>query len=165
MEEIKLESTSLLAYFYAKQGQYEPAKQILRKSLDKSSHLTFWHCKLLFQLSQIHAYENDFMSAANVLSAGADFASMGNAPYTRCLFILSKGMMLMVDRRFNEVRQVLIQAQQLLEAWQGNTFLKESLKVFFLTLQVCHHLNAGQVSFFYFLFIIASLIVFDLLSS
>ncbi|RWS18839.1 MAU2 chromatid cohesion factor-like protein, partial [Leptotrombidium deliense] len=70
---------------------------------------------------------------------------MSNSHYTRILFLLSKGMMLMIDRRLHEVHPVLTQAGQLVEAWQGSPQQKESLKVFFLVLQVCHHLNAGQV--------------------
>lgn len=51
----------------------------------------------------------------------------------------------MIDKRINEVHPVLNLAGQLVESWQGNVHLKEALKVFFLVLQVCHHLNAGQV--------------------
>lgn len=53
--------------------------------------------------------------------------------------------MLMIDKRINEVHPVLTLAGQLVETWPGNVHLKEALKVFFLVLQVCHHLNAGQV--------------------
>lgn len=136
----------MLASIYEKQNQLGLSKQILRKGLEESSHRVFWHCKLLFQLAQLHVIEHDFLSASNVLSAGADFAQMSEAYYTRILFLLSKGMMLMIDRRFAEAHPVLSLAQQLVEAWQGNIQQKESLKVFFLILQVCHHLNAGQVS-------------------
>lgn len=54
--------------------------------------------------------------------------------------------MLMIDRKLTEVHPVLSLAGQLVESWQGNTQLKEALKVFFLVLQVCHHLNSGQVT-------------------
>ncbi|RWS19466.1 MAU2 chromatid cohesion factor-like protein, partial [Leptotrombidium deliense] len=119
------------------------AKQILTKALEESAHSAYWHCKLLFQLAKIHANDREFVNAANVLSAGAGYAEVSN--YTRILFLLSQGVMLMIDRRLDEVHPVLTQAGQFLEAWQGSTLQKESLKVFFLVLQVCHHLNAGQV--------------------
>ena len=135
----------MLASIYEKQNQLGLSKQILRKGLEESSHRVFWHCKLLFQLSQVHVMEHDYLAASNVLSAGVDFAQVSQAYYTRILFLLSKGMMLMIDRRFAEAHPVLSLAQQLVEAWQGNIQQKESLKVFFLILQVCHHLNAGQV--------------------
>lgn len=51
----------------------------------------------------------------------------------------------MIDKRISEVHPVLTLAGQLVESWPGNVHLKEALKVFFLVLQVCHHLNAGQV--------------------
>ncbi|RWS16437.1 MAU2 chromatid cohesion factor-like protein [Dinothrombium tinctorium] len=144
-DDIKLEAASLLAGIYEKQNQSQASKQILRKGLEESAHSVYWHCKLLFQLAQIHAHERDYALASNVLSAGADFAHMSGAHYTRILFLLSKGMMLMIDRRLTEVHPVLSLAGQLVETWQGNVHQKESLKVFFLVLQVCHHLNAGQV--------------------
>lgn len=80
------------------------------------------------------------------MSAGADYALSRGAHHTRILFLLSKGMMLMIDRKLTEVHPVLSLAGQLVESWQGNTQLKEALKVFFLVLQVCHHLNSGQVT-------------------
>jgi len=51
----------------------------------------------------------------------------------------------MIDRRLTEVHPVLSLAGQLVETWNGNLQMKEALKVYFLVLQVCHHLNAGQV--------------------
>ena len=54
----------------------------------------------------------------------------------------------MIARRLTEVHPVLTLAGQLVESWQGNLQMKEALKVFFLVLQVCHHLNAGQVCLF-----------------
>ena len=84
--------------------------------------------------------------ASNILSIGADYANMSGAHYTRILFLLSKGMTLMIDRRLTEVHPVLSLAGQLVETWNGNLQMKEALKVYFLVLQVCHHLNAGQVS-------------------
>lgn len=51
----------------------------------------------------------------------------------------------MIDRNMIEVRQVMNYASQLVESLQGDPQQKECLKVFFLVLQVCHHLNAGQV--------------------
>lgn len=93
----------------------------------------------------MHANEKDFSAASTILSGGADFAHLHEAHYTRILFLLSKGMMLMIERKLAEVHPVLSLAGQLVESWQGNGQQKESLKVFFLVLQVCHHLNTGQV--------------------
>lgn len=124
----------------------------------------FWHSKLLFQLAvrfcglwlidddfsfdflqQLHAKENNYAAAAGVLSQGADYCERAGVQYTRILFLLSQGMMLMIDRNMSEVRQVMNYASPLVESWQGDLQQKECLKVYFLVLQVCHHLNAGQV--------------------
>lgn len=51
----------------------------------------------------------------------------------------------MIDRNMIEVPQVMNYASQLVESLQGDLQQKECLKVFFLVLQVCHHLTAGQV--------------------
>lgn len=96
-------------------------------------------------LQQLHVREREYHIASQILSSGADFAAHHNAQNTRILFIISKGMMLMIDRRLNEVHPVLTVAGQLVESWSGPPQQKESLKVFFLVLQVCHHLNSGQV--------------------
>ncbi len=97
-------------------------------------------------MKQIYGNEQEFSLATNILSRGVDYANMSGAHYTHILFLLSKGMTLMIDRRLTEVHPVLTCAGQLVEKWSGNLQMKEALKVFFLVLQVCHHLNAGQVS-------------------
>ncbi|KAH7643712.1 mau2 sister chromatid cohesion factor [Dermatophagoides farinae] len=144
-EDIIYESISLLARIYEKMNHTLGAKEILLKGVEKSCHSIYWHIKLLFQLAQIHANDQEYNEAANVLNIGAEYANISGAHYTRILFLLSRGMVLMIDKRINEVHPVLNLAGQLVESWQGNVHLKEALKVFFLVLQVCHHLNAGQV--------------------
>ena len=143
-----LESIAMLVNVYERQNEYRTAKDILSKGLEGSSNHVWWHCKFLFQLAQIHAKEHDYMSSANILSAGADYAQMSGASYTRILFLLSKGMMLLIGRSYVDAHTAISLAQQLLESWQGNNQQKESLTVFFLILQVCHHLNAGKVCLF-----------------
>ncbi|UXI16012.1 threonine-tRNA ligase [Sarcoptes scabiei] len=144
-EEIIYESIYLLAKIYERLNHTLGAKEILRKGVEKSCRAVYWHIKLLFQLAQIHAHDQEYNEAANVLNIGAEYANISGAHYSRILFLLSRGMLLMIDKRIAEVHQVLNLAGQLVESWQGNAHLKEALKVFFLVLQVCHHLNAGQV--------------------
>lgn len=135
----------MLASTYERSSQPHLCKEILSRGLDSSSNIVWWHSKFLFHLAHINATERNHATAANLLSAGADFAQMSGATYTQILFLLSKGMVLMIDQRLKEALPVLSLAQQLLEAWQGNSVQKESLTVFFLILQVCFHLNAGKV--------------------
>ena len=144
-DDLKYEATYLLALIHEKMYNLDYAKQILRKGIDESAHSVFWHCRFLFCLARLHANDRQFTLAANALSAGAEYAARCGAHYSRILFLLSKGMMLLIDRRLAEAQPVLVLAGQLLEAWQGSLPQKESLKVFFLVLQVGHHLNAGQV--------------------
>ncbi|KAF6197487.1 hypothetical protein GE061_020153 [Apolygus lucorum] len=100
---------------------------------------------LLFQLAQIHASERDYELACSLLSVGVDYAHISSAHYTRVLFLLSRCMLMLIDKKFSDVLPLLNQAGHLLETWQGNQYQKEYLKVFFLVLQVCHFLMAGQV--------------------
>jgi len=143
-DELKFETCYLMATIHDKTFKYNFAKQILRKAIEESSQSVYWHCKLLFLLAKIHATDKEYTLAANILSVGAEYAASCDASYTRILFLLSKGMMLMIDHRLTDVHSVLNLAGQLIESWQGNLPQKESLKVFFLVLQVSHHLNAGQ---------------------
>lgn len=51
-----------------------------------------------------------------------------------------------MERKLQEVHPLLTLCGQIVENWQGNPIQKESLRVFFLVLQVTHYLDAGQVS-------------------
>ncbi|XP_054710843.1 MAU2 chromatid cohesion factor homolog [Uloborus diversus] len=144
-DDVKFEAASVVADLYEKKNQMQMAKQVLGKAVEISQQSAFWHCRLLFQLAHLHASEKEYAAACNVLGVGAEYAHISGAQYTRILFLLSKGMLLMIDRKLQEVHQVLTLAGQLVEAWQGSTAQKEALKVFFLVLQVCHYLTAGQV--------------------
>lgn len=145
MDDVKFQAASTLADLYERRNQTALAKQILNTAIECSRHSTLWHCRLIFRIVQMFATERDYPSACSFLSIGAEYAHLMGAQYTRILFLLSEGMLLMVDRKLAEVHQVLSQAGQLVEAWQGSTQHKEALKVFFLVLQVCHYLSAGQV--------------------
>ncbi|XP_071042682.1 MAU2 chromatid cohesion factor homolog isoform X3 [Parasteatoda tepidariorum] len=145
-DDVKFEAASVLADLYEKKNQLHLAKSMLGKAVEISQQSPFWHCRLLFQLAHFHATEKEYTSACNILGVGAEYAHLSGAHYTRILFLLSKGMLLMIDRKLQEVHQVLSLAGQLVENWQGSTAQKEALKVFFLVLQVCHYLTAGQVT-------------------
>lgn len=85
------------------------------------------------------------MSACDLLGVGAEYARVVGSEYTRALFLLSKGMLLLMERKLQEVHPLLTLCGQIVENWQGNPIQKESLRVFFLVLQVTHYLDAGQV--------------------
>ncbi|XP_044265191.1 MAU2 chromatid cohesion factor homolog [Tribolium madens] len=144
-DDVKFEAASVLAELYEQQQQISLSKPILRKAIELSQHNVYWHCRLIFQLAQIHATEKDYQLASSLLGVGVDYAHISNACYTRVLFLLSKGMLLLIDKKLQEVQPVLNQAGHLIETWTGAAYQKEYLRVYFLVLQVCHCLMAGQV--------------------
>lgn len=55
-------------------------------------------------------------------------------------------MVLLIDKKLADVQVVLSQASAMIDQWTSvGVQQKESLKVFFLIIQVCHYLLAGQV--------------------
>ncbi|XP_063921855.1 MAU2 chromatid cohesion factor homolog isoform X2 [Zophobas morio] len=144
-DDVKFEAASVLAELYEQQQQISLSKPILRKAIELSQHNVYWHCRLIFQLAQIHATEKDYQLASSLLGVGVDYAHISNASYTRVLFLLSKGMLLLIDKKLQEVQPVLNQAGHLIETWGATPYQKEYLRVYFLVLQVCHCLMAGQV--------------------
>lgn len=52
----------------------------------------------------------------------------------------------LISKNIPCVHDAMTQAGHLIETFSGNPLHKEYLKVFFLVLQVCHYLMAGQVS-------------------
>ncbi|KAG1667225.1 MAU2 chromatid cohesion factor [Nymphon striatum] len=135
-DDIKFEAASVLADLYEKQSQANLAKPILRKAIEISQTSVYWHCRLLLQLAQIHSHERDYVSACSLLGVGSEYASVSGSHYTRILFLLSKGMLLLIDKKFSDVHPVLSTAGNLVENWQGSVQQKELLKVFFLVLQL-----------------------------
>uniref|UniRef100_A0A7N6AW90 MAU2 chromatid cohesion factor homolog n=1 Tax=Anabas testudineus TaxID=64144 RepID=A0A7N6AW90_ANATE len=144
-EDVKFEAASILSEFYCQQNLVDSAKPVLRKAIQISQQTPYWHCRLLFQLAQLHALEKDLVSACDLLGVGAEYARVMGSEYTRALFLLSKGMLLLMERKLSEVHPLLTLCGTIVENWQGNPIQKESLRVFFLVLQVTHYLDAGQV--------------------
>lgn len=144
-DDVKFEAASVLAELYEQQSQSNFSKPILRKAIELSQHSVYWHCRLIFQLAQIHANERDYELASSLLGVGVDYAHISAAHYTRVLFLLSRAMLLLIEKKIIEVHPLLNQAGHLVENWQGSPHQKEYLKVFFLVLQVYHYLMSGQV--------------------
>lgn len=154
MEDVRYESGSILADIYTEAAQLREAKQVMQKAIEGSQRHPYWHCRLLFQLANIHVLEKDYLSAVNILGAGVDFAYMAGASYTRMLFLLSKAMLFLLERKFADANPILHQTGPMIETWvQQNGHQKESvakqqkeyLQIFFLVLQVCYYLMVGQV--------------------
>uniref|UniRef100_A0A671UBE1 MAU2 chromatid cohesion factor homolog n=1 Tax=Sparus aurata TaxID=8175 RepID=A0A671UBE1_SPAAU len=144
-EDVKFEAASILSELFCQQNLVDSAKPLLRKAIQISQQTPYWHCRLLFQLAQLHTLEKDLVSACDLLGVGAEYARVVGSEYTRALFLLSKGMLLLMERKLGEVHPLLTLCGTIVENWQGNPIQKESLRVFFLVLQVTHYLDAGQV--------------------
>ncbi|KAG8338063.1 mau2 chromatid cohesion factor [Homalodisca vitripennis] len=91
-DDVKFEAASVLAELYEQQNQSNLSKPILRKAIELSQHSIYWHCRLIFQLAQIHATEKDYELASSLLGVGVDYAHISQAHYTRVLFLLSRCM-------------------------------------------------------------------------
>uniref|UniRef100_A0A8C7QQF8 MAU2 chromatid cohesion factor homolog n=1 Tax=Oncorhynchus mykiss TaxID=8022 RepID=A0A8C7QQF8_ONCMY len=140
-EDVKFEAASLLSELYCQQNLVDSAKPLLRKAIQISQQTPYWHCRLLFQLAQLHTLEKDLVSACDLLGVGAEYARVVGSEYTRyCNLDL-----LLMERKLGEVHPLLTLCGTIVENWQGNPIQKESLRVFFLVLQVTHYLDAGQV--------------------
>jgi len=163
-DDVRYESASVLAELMMERAMssssstaseaINSARQVLRKAVEMSQNNSYWHCRLLFQLASIHAAEKDYASAVSILGAGVDFAYVAGAYYTRLLFMLSKTMLFLLERKFGDANPLLHQMGPVIENWvAANTHQKESvakqqkeyLQMFFLVLQVCYYLMVGQV--------------------
>ncbi|RXN22788.1 MAU2 chromatid cohesion factor -like protein [Labeo rohita] len=125
----------------------ELARTHLEKAVAQFEDVKFEAASLLSELycqQQLHTLEKDLVSACDLLGVGAEYARVVGSEYTRALFLLSKGMLLLMERKLQEVHPLLTLCGQIVETWQGNPIQKESLRVFFLVLQVTHYLDAGQ---------------------
>lgn len=98
-----------------------------------------------FTFQQIHAIDKEYSVASELLAVGVESTDDSNATYLKVLFLLSRAMILMIERKANDVLAILHQASTLIDNAISNANLKEYLKVFFLVLQVCYYLAQGQV--------------------
>lgn len=140
------EAVSLLSTLLCQMSQAEQAKPILREGITASQHNVYWHSRLLLQLASIHHEESDHTATLHLLDVGAELANTYGSDYLKILFLLSKGMVLLVQQKLDDVNLVLSMCGQLIDNIKQATPMQiESHKVYFLTLQVAHLLQGGQV--------------------
>lgn len=89
---------------------------------------------LFFQ--QLHASDKEYSVASELLAVGVESTDETNATYLKGLFLLSRAMILMIDRKMSDVPTIFHQASLVIENSITNMQLKEYLKVFYLVLQV-----------------------------
>ena len=81
-------------------GDRAAGRNVLMTALEGSRASQYWHCRLTFQLAALHTSVQDYNSAHAVLQSGADYAFMNQAYYARSLFVLSKTMLFLSEKRF-----------------------------------------------------------------
>lgn len=155
LEEVKFEAASLLATSYSQAGNPQGAMSVLSGAMEQSPASEYWHCRLVLQVASLHTSMQDYTSAHAALQQGADYAFMQRAYYTRTLFVLSKSLLFLCERRFQEANPLLQQVSPDIENWVGTyqahlgpsmaAQQKEYLQMFYLVLQVCYYLMVGQV--------------------
>lgn len=163
---IRLKVVAILVDIYSSQNQRQMAKQLLTRAINDTTtsgggHVNlYWHYRFLLKLSHLNLEDGDYANANNLLSIGAQTAVATNDAFTRILFLLSKSMVLMIAKKNpnsstqqpnmhnanteQQLSETLATAGNALEALPGDSSKKESMKVFFLVLQVCHQLNKGH---------------------
>lgn len=85
---------------------------------------------------QLHASDKEYSVASELLALGVESTEETNATYLKVLFLLSRAMILLIDRKMNDVLAIFHQASIVIENSIQNLHLKEYLKVFYLVLQV-----------------------------
>lgn len=85
----------------------------------------------------MHATDKEYNVASELLAVGVDSTDENSSTaYLRGLFLLSRAMVLMIDRKMGDVPTLFHQASLVIESAIQNVHLKEYLKVFYLVLQV-----------------------------
>jgi len=129
--------------------------QTLQRGVEGSGGEEYWFHRLSLQLASLQAGRGEYVAAHAVLQAGADYAFAHGTHYTRALFLLSKTLLFLCERRFSEANPLLGQLSPDIEGWVGAHTpslgqnlarqQKEYLSMFYLVLQVCYYLMVGQV--------------------
>lgn len=91
---------------------------------------------LILLLQQLHASDKEYGVASELLALGVESTDETNATYLKVLFLLSRAMILLIDRKMNDVLTIFHQASIVIENSIQNLHLKEYLKIFYLVLQV-----------------------------
>lgn len=98
---------------------------------------TVFILSIYFYLQQLHACDKEYSVASELLAVGVESTDESTATsYLKGLFLLSRAMILMIDRKINDVPPIFHQASNVIESSIQNVNLKEYLKVFYLVLQV-----------------------------
>ncbi|KAM7379217.1 hypothetical protein PAMP_004782 [Pampus punctatissimus] len=125
---------------YRQTKNSELAQTNLEKAISLFEDVKFEAASIL---SEFYCQQNLVDSAKPVLRKAIQISQQ--TPYWHCRLLFQLALLLM-ERKLSEVHPLLTLCGTIVEKWQGNPIQKESLRVFFLVLQVTHYLDAGQVT-------------------
>jgi len=151
-EDIKLEAASLLARMYEREGNLGGSKQLLERYLPLSQNCPQWHIRLILQISSVHHKLKEYDNAHSYLQAGIEY-SRTKSKYMTCMCILTKTMLFLAEKKFQEANPLLQQVSPEIENFTNNATQdanlaqtqKMYLLIYYLVLQVCYYLMVGQV--------------------
>lgn len=144
-DEYRYEATYLIYKFHHDLNQKYPI-DLLRESLQTAIVCPIWYLRLLFLIGDYLVQNKDYNQSAYYMKLGIDYCAQNNIKYTHILFILSKGLIHLLDRNTIELQQTMQPCAALIENHTTtNLYQIESLKVFFLTLQVTYFIQCGQM--------------------
>lgn len=89
LEEVCFKASSISARILVEQQNLHQAKSLLRSRVEASSHLPYWHLRLLLQLADVSMAERDEEGVVNTLNRCAEYARQVDAPYTRSVVCIS----------------------------------------------------------------------------
>jgi len=145
-DDLRFECVDLLAVASRKAASPEVAIPAVADAVEQSQKAPYWHCRLLFQMAQLYLDLRNYGFALEYINRGIGFCGKERTKYTRVLFMLSKAMVLLIEKNnIDEAAEILETTTPILDSWIGTSTLTESLRVFELVLKVSRHLMLGQV--------------------
>lgn len=145
-EDLRFECADLYSTVCRKDCVPETAIPVVAAAVEQSQKSPYWHCRLLFQTGQLYCDVKNYGFAVEYINRGINFCTKERTKYTKVLFLLSKAMILLIERNnLDEAAEILSTTTPILDSWIGTSTLTESLRVFELVLKVSRHLMLGQV--------------------
>uniref|UniRef100_A0A915L4H2 MAU2 chromatid cohesion factor homolog n=1 Tax=Romanomermis culicivorax TaxID=13658 RepID=A0A915L4H2_ROMCU len=150
-EDVVGQCSSSLADLYVEINEISACKDIIRRGLEHSKGHLFFQCKLLLQISQLSLNGQDYDAACQNLTTGIELCRTSNSFYLEALFLLSKAMIFMLKRQFQDLNDIFARCNQIMEHFDrissgevvvssaNNVFPKKDLLfTFSLALHVAH---------------------------
>ncbi|RNA07819.1 MAU2 chromatid cohesion factor -like protein [Brachionus plicatilis] len=119
---------------------------LIKNMIESSKALPVWHLRLIFLIGDLCFKEKDYQSAAYYINIGIQYCAQNKiSSYTHIMLILTKGLIHLAQKNPNELQTTMEPCGKLIENFHTkNIYQIETLKVFFLVLQVAYFTQCGQ---------------------